>query len=179
MLTRVDIERYFIAEKQESVLFLIIGICAIVFALVALLVFKTSFWKGAAIPLLLVGIIQVIVGFTVYNRSDEDRIRNSYAFDLNPTELKEKELPRMQTVNKNFVIYRWAEITLLLIGLALVVKFKEPLNTLTSWGGSNFWYGLGVFLAIQSVIMLGADYFAEKRALRYTKLLTQFVNLKH
>lgn len=178
MLTRSDIERYFVAEKQESLLFLIVGIAAIVFAIVCISFLKTSFWKGAALPLLIVGLIQVIVGFTVYKRSDEDRIRNVYAYE-SPSELKAKELPRMEVVNKNFVIYRWVEIALLVIGIALIVKFKEPLNNTTNWGGNSFWYGLGVFLAIQSALMLGADYFAEKRALHYTKLLTEFVKNKN
>jgi hypothetical protein len=84
----------------------------------------------------------------------------------------------MKEVNKNFIIYRWVEIALLLVGLALVFKFKEPLNTSITWGGNNFWYGFGLFLAIQSAVMLGADYFAEKRALHYTKLLNEFVNKK-
>lgn len=176
MLTRADIEKYFIAEKQESLLFLIVGIAAIIFAIIAIAFLKTSFWKGAALPLIVVGLIQTVVGFTVYNRSDEDRSRNVYAFSMVPDEFKSKELPRMQTVNKNFVIYRWVEIVLLLSGLTLMLKFKEPINASVTWGGNNFWYGLGVFLAIQSALMLGADYFAEKRAKLYTTQIQDFIS---
>lgn len=178
MLTRANIERYFLAEKQESLLFLIIGIIAILFALIAIAFLRTSFWKGAALPLIVVGIIQIVVGYTIYTRSDEDRIRNVYAYDSNPAELKQKELPRMQKVNKSFVLYRYIQLILLVIGLVLLLKFKQPLNNSTTWGGYNFWLGIGIFLALQSAIMLAADFFAEKRALHYTKLLTEFVNQK-
>jgi hypothetical protein len=164
MFTKTDIEKYFTAEKQESLLFLIIGIAAIVTAFGFYFFLKTNFWKGAAIPLLLIGIIQVVVGATVYRRSDGDRIRNVYAYDMNPAELQTKELPRMKAVNKSFVVYRYIQITLLLAGLALLLYFRgNP--------PKSFWYGLGITLAIQSALMLGADYFAEKRAKIYTRLI--------
>lgn len=168
MLTKTDIEKYFIAEKQESLLFLGIGIAAIVVALLGVFVWKTQFWKGASIPLILIAILQIIVGFTVYNRSDADRTRVVYALDMNPTELKEKELPRMETVNKNFVIYRYVEIALLLVGVVLMALYKNTID-------KQFIYGIAVALAIQAALMLGADYFAEKRALLYTAQLKERV----
>jgi hypothetical protein len=164
MLTKTDIEKYFIAEKQESLLFLGIGIAALIIALFGIFVWKTQFWKGASIPLILIAVLQIIVGFTVYNRSDADRIRVIYALTMNPDDLKEKELPRMETVNKNFVIYRYVEIALLLIGITVAVLYKSNID-------KQFVYGIAVALAIQAGLMLGADYFAEKRALVYTAQL--------
>lgn len=161
MFSKTDIEKYFIAEKNESLLFIIIGAAAIIAAMILFFFLKTNFYKGIAIPLFLIALIQITVGYTVYKRSDADRIRNVYAYDLTPTELRTKEIPRMQTVNKNFVIYRWVEIALILTGLFFIFKFRlHP--------GRSFWYGLGVGLAIQATIMLGADYFAEQRAKKYT-----------
>ncbi|HMU71233.1 MAG TPA: hypothetical protein PKD93_00775, partial [Ferruginibacter sp.] len=63
--------KYFVAEKQESLLFLIFGIAAIMLAIIFLIFIKSnpSFYKGAAVPLLAIGIIQCTVGFTVYTRS--------------------------------------------------------------------------------------------------------------
>jgi hypothetical protein len=74
----------------------------------------------------------------------------------------------MQTVNKNFVIYRYTEIALVLAGTVLIFLFKTTPE-------KAFWYGLGLTLAIQSVLMLGADYFAEKRARQYTHAISEFV----
>lgn len=168
MLTKSDIEKYFIAEKQESLVFIGIGILAIIIALVGFFAYKTQFWKGAAIPFIIIGIIQLVVGYTVYTRSDADRIRVVYALDMNPEDLKTKELPRMETVNKNFVVYRYVEIALLIVGLVFTFLYRSNLE-------KQFILGIGVALAIQSALMLGADYFAEKRALMYTNQLMETV----
>ena len=169
MFAQTDIEKYFIAEKQESLLFIVVGIIAIILALAFFFHWKTTFYKGAAIPLLVIGLIQAIVGLTVYSRSDSQRIENVYAYDMDPGKLKTQELPRMKKVNKNFIICRWVEFFLILMGLILVFIFRNN-------EGGTFWYGLGITLAIQSAIMLGADYFAEKRAIKYSSGLEIFVN---
>ncbi|UEG51012.1 hypothetical protein LK994_05930 [Ferruginibacter lapsinanis] len=168
MFSKADIEKYFLAEKNESLLFIIIGIVAIVAACIFFFYLKTNWYKGAAIPFLIVGIMHLVVGYTVYKRSDGDRQRNVYAYDLNPGELKTKELPRMGTIYKNFVVYRYIEIGLLLIGLLLFFYFKNNLD-------KTFWVGLGIALAIEAAVSLSADYFAEKRAKVYTKGLIEFV----
>ncbi len=62
MFTKTDIEKYFTAEKQESLLFMLIGIAGIVAALILFFFLKTNFYKGAAIPLLLVGLLLGVVG---------------------------------------------------------------------------------------------------------------------
>jgi membrane protein implicated in regulation of membrane protease activity len=169
MFTKADIEKYFNAEKQESLLFLFIGIAGIIAAIVFFFFLKTSFYKGAAIPLLLVGLLLGVIGYAVYKRSDGDRKRNVYAYDMNSSELKEKELPRMKTVMKNFVIYRYTEIFLLLVGIALYIFFIKDFK-------NDFWRGFGVALAVMALLALVADYFAEKRGKVYTKGIESFVN---
>jgi predicted membrane channel-forming protein YqfA (hemolysin III family) len=169
MFTKADIEKYFIAEKQESLLFVVIGIIAILLALWFYFFLKANFYKGAALPLLVIGLIQLVVGYTVYQRSDGDRVKMVYACDMDPGKLKNEELPRMQTVNRNFIIYRWVEILLLATGTVLVLCFKSKPS-------GAFWCGLGITLALQAALMLGADAIAEKRATTYTKGLESFVN---
>ncbi len=168
MFTKSDIEKYFNAEKAESLLFLGIGIAGLITAVVFLFLMKTNFYKGAAVPLALVGLLLGIVGYTVYTRSDADRIRNVYAYDMNPAELKEKEIPRMQAVMKNFVRYRYTEIALALIGFILFIYFRTNAD-------KQFWAGLGIGLFCMALLALGADYFAEKRGHIYLKGLNSFV----
>lgn len=62
-------------------------------ALLFILYGTNRFYTGAAIPLVVVGLLLAVVGYTVYKRSDNDRIRNVYAYDMNPAELKEKKFP--------------------------------------------------------------------------------------
>jgi Na+/melibiose symporter-like transporter len=171
MFTKADIEKYFQAEKQESLLFVLIGVAAMIAAIVFFFFLKTNFHKGAAIPLLLTGILLGVVGFTVFKRSDADRMRNVYAYDMNPSELKEKELPRMKTVLQNFVIYRYTEIALLLVGLALYIYFIRDIK-------NDFWRGFGLALAIMALLALIADFFAEKRGKTYTKGIESFIQGK-
>lgn len=167
MLTKSLIEKYFLAEKNESMLFMAIGILAIVLAVLGWLYFKTAFWKGASIPFLAIALIQLIVGYTVYSRSDEQRIEMVYNLDMNPDQISKVELPRMEIVNKNFVIYRWIEIVLALLGMGLYVYFREN-------AALEFSKGLGFALFIQAILMLGADYFAEQRAQEYTEAIRSF-----
>ena len=123
MLTKAAIEKYFLAEKQESLFFLIIGIAAILLAIIFFFSWKTNFAKGAALPLLLVGLIEAAAGYVVYVRSDDQRINNVYAYDMNPGKLRNEELPRMKTVNRNFLIYRWGEIFFVIAGLVLIIHY--------------------------------------------------------
>jgi hypothetical protein len=167
MFSKTDIEKYFMAEKQESLVFVIIGVAAVLAAVAFYFFLKTSFLKGAVIPLLVVGLIELVVGFSVYKRSDSDRIRIVYAYDMNPAELKMKEVPRMEKVNSNFVIYRWIELALLVTGIILSMVYGQN-------PGRSFWYGFGIALTLQAGIMLAADYFAEKRALEYTRGLKSY-----
>lgn len=171
MFTKTDIEKYFNGEKAESWVFMAIGIAGVMLAVVLFFFLKTNLHKGLAVPLALIGLLMGVVGFTVYKRSDQQRIDNVYAYDMNPAQLKNKELPRMKTVMKNFVIYRWIEIILFVIGAGLYIYFIRNFY-------QDFWRGFGFALAIMALLALAADYFAEKRGHVYTKGLESFTSNK-
>ncbi len=168
------VHKYFVSEKQESLLFLGLGISAIVLAVIFFFFIKSNpaFFKGAAIPLFVIGLIQCVVGYSVYTRSDKQRTDIAYNIGMEPVNFtKSEELPRMKTVMKNFIIYRYAEITLALIGIGLFIYFR--INV-----AHGFWKGVGLTLAIQALLMLGADYFAEQRGKTYYKALEAIVTEK-
>ncbi len=167
MFTKADIEKYFDGEKDESRVFLFLGVAALLTAIFFVLYGTNRFYMGAAIPMAVIGLLLAVVGFTIYKRSDSDRIRNVYAYDMNPAELKEKEIPRMKTVMRNFIIYRYAEIILALLGIGLYIFFIRDFN-------NDFWRGFGLALAIMALIALTADYFAEQRGKKYLKGLVEF-----
>jgi uncharacterized membrane protein len=168
MLTKTDIEKYFIAEKQVGLVFFVIGIVAVLLAIVFFFFLRTNFYKGAAIPLIVVGLLELIAGLTIYNKSDGDRVHNVYAFDMNPYELKEKELPRMQKITRTFSIYKWVEVVLAITGIVLIVLYRRTPER-------AFWFGLGITLTLQALITFSADYLAAKRAQTYTDQLEAFV----
>ena len=168
------IYKYFIVEKQESLLFLIVGIAAVLLTAIFWFFIKSdpSLFKGAAIPLLAIGLIQIVVGYSVYSRTDKQKADIAYNIGMEPVAyVKQTEQPRMKTVMKNFVIYRWVEIAFIITGLILIFLFKSNPD-------KSFWYGFGVALAIQAVIMLGADFFAEKRGKIYINNLDEIINHK-
>lgn len=165
------IYKYFIAEKQESLLFLIVGIAAVLLAVIFWFFIKSNppFFKGAAIPLIAIGIIQIVVGYSVYNRTDKQKADIAYNIGMEPVAfVKQTELPRMKKVMKNFIIYRWVEIAFIITGLVLIFLFR--LNA-----DKTFWYGFGIALALQAVIMLGSDYFAEQRGKKYVNKLERII----
>ncbi len=165
------IYKYFIAEKQGSLLFIIAGIIAILLAITFWFFIKNSpsFYKGLAVPLIVLGLLQTVVGYSIYTRTDRQKTEIAYNMGMEPVSfVKQTELPRMKKVLKSFVILRWVEIAIILVGLILIFLFR--LNP-----DKSFWYGLGIALAIQGVFMLGADYFAEKRGGVYTEELKKII----
>jgi hypothetical protein len=168
MFTRTDIEKYFLAEKQMSFYGLFIAAAIILTAVVFFFFLKTNFYKGAAMPLFLVGLLVLVAGYTVYKRSDNDRIRNVYAYDMNPSELRDKELPRMKKVMKNFTVYRYTEIFLLLLGIGLFIYFRNN-------EARFFWKGLGLTLATMALFVFIVDTTAAKRGHIYTTGLESFL----
>lgn len=167
MFTKADIEKYFLAEKTLATIFMVLGAIAIIVAIVFFFVMKTSWYKGAAIPFFLVGILQLAASYTVFKKADNDRKSLVYAYDMNPSLLKEKELPRMEKVNTTFNILLGVEIAFVVIGLGLFFWFKND-------SSKTFWTGLGIALAIQGTITFVADLTAKKRAVAYTNGLKDF-----
>lgn len=168
MFTKASIESYFVGEKQEAFIFLIVGIVAIGLAVYLFAFHKGSLQKGIAIPLFLIGLIQGIVGYTVWSRSDRQRTDMVYAYDMNPGKLKQEELPRMEKVMKSFRVYLIVELVLLALATGLMVYFRNQ-------DQQHIWFGVGIGLACQCVLMLGADYVAQKRGNTYINGLRTWV----
>lgn len=161
------VTNYFTEEKIESLFFIIIGSIAVLLALIFLLIIKYSFFKGMAIPLLLVGTMELIVGSKIYQRTPSDIIRVEQNIKTNTRDLQTIEIPRIEIVLQNFVIYKWIEICLILTSIILILVFyKSP---------QAFWKGLGLGLLIQACLLLCLNVMAEQRAETYLHFLLQIV----
>lgn len=157
------IETYFNAERTGGLIFTIVGILAIAVAIWGWR--HGPFWRGVALPLAAVALIQVSVGSTVWLRSSNDIQRVQHIVSQEQERIAEEEVPRMQTVLKSFVINRRIEIALLAAGLALL--------TLATRGSA--WQGAGLGLAVQVGLVLLLDGFAERRAQAYLEWLQAFM----
>ena len=175
MLTKTDIEQYFIAEKNAGLFFLVAGIVAIVIAIVLLVFLKGNISKGLAWPVIILGLLQAIVGYTVYNGSDKRRIDNIYAFDMNPGKLKTAELPRMQKAVKSITVFLSLELLTFIAGIILLWMNRRFLSG-SLFSAGTVWLGVGLALVFQSLLMAAADFTAYRRGVQYTGQLESFVN---
>lgn len=114
------VEKYFNAEKYESVFFVIVGLTAILFSIYFLIKLKQPFYAGMVYPLVIVALIQILVGSSVYGRSPKDKESVNQLLKNNQNRIKTEEIPRMEIVMKNFFVYRWIEIALILVGLFMI-----------------------------------------------------------
>ncbi len=155
---------YFTEEEIESLFFIIVGVITISLAFIFWFIIKYSFYNGLAFPFLIIGLIQLIVGTTVYIRSPKDIVKVEHIIKHEPQKIQTEELPRMETVMKSFTIYKWIEIALILTGIILFMSFYNSSQT--------FWKGLGLGLIIQASLMLSLDIVAEKRGGTYIQHLS-------
>ena len=153
--------KYFNGERAESYLFLVLGIVSLVISSYLFFLIASSYWKGFSIPFILVSVLEIIVGISLIYRSPKDIIRVENYIKSEQVKIKTEEIPRMEKVMKNFMVYRYVEIVLIFIGAILYFAFPN----------SDFWRGFGLGLLIQSSIVLTLDYFAERRGFIYLEYL--------
>lgn len=174
MLTKADIEQYFIAEKNAGMLFVVMGIAAVLIAVVFFIFLKPHVYKGAAWPLIILGVLQTGTGYTIYARSDRQRMDTVYAYDMNPSKLKAEEFPRMQKAIKSLMIFLALEFVLLAAGILLIWANRLFFVNIPRESAA-FWAGMGVVFIIQSLLLSGADYLAYKRGKEYIIKLEHFI----
>lgn len=160
-----QLREYFTAEKQESVFFVAFGVLSLVLGVLFFLRGGDGL-RGAAFPVAIVGLIQVVVGGAVWMRTDQQIAELVALVGSTPARYVTEEGARMATVNKWFDIYKMIEIALAVVGALLLVLGKT--------GGRGVLLGVGAGLCIQAAIMLTLDLFAEARADRYTAQIEDF-----
>jgi membrane protein YdbS with pleckstrin-like domain len=150
---------YFVAEKQESVIFVVVGLLAIGFSL--WLWMNGHRLKSMAYPLVVIALMQIVVGGTVYLRTDSQVSTLSAQLQVNPAALKAQETARMETVMKNFSIYKSIEMLLLIMGVGMIAFFQHH----------DVAAGIGVGLVLQAAFTLTLDIFAETRGADYLSVV--------
>ncbi|MDM7944112.1 MAG: hypothetical protein QUV35_15925 [Hydrogenophaga sp.] len=150
---------YFSAEKQESLIFMAVGLLAI--GLGAWLWMNGHRLKSMAWPLVLIALMQIVVGASVYLRTDTQLSALSAQLTANPAALKVEETTRMQVVLANFSIYKAVEMVLLIVGVGMIAFLQRH----------DLAAGIGVGLVLQAAFTLTLDIFAEARGADYLSAL--------
>lgn len=154
------IETYFNAERTTGMIFALTGLVAMVLALWGWR--QGNFLRGAAWPLLIVALVQIGVGISVWLGSHNNIVQVQKIAETQPARVMREEVPRMHAVIKNFSRNLWLEIAALAIALLL--------TSLASRG--HFWQGVGIGLAIQMSIIILLDLLAKQRGTIYLNWLT-------
>lgn len=160
---QIRLIRYFQAEKSESALFLLIGGLAIVASF--FLWRSGGVWKPMIGPLLGIAAIQLVVGGSVYWRTDAQIADLTAKLQKSPQAFAAEEVPRMTTVMRNFRLYRGIEIGLIVIGAGLALFFRERIG----------WPAVGAGLLLQASVMLLLDFYAERRGEQYLEAVRRFL----
>src|SRR5687768_16204116 len=111
---------YFTSEKAASFLFFGIGILSTLFSIYCWLSLRKPFYIGIAYPFLLLGILEIAVGVTIYWRTPKDIERVENYLVLEPEKIIENEIPRMEGVMKSFVTLRYVELFLIVVGVVMM-----------------------------------------------------------
>jgi hypothetical protein len=80
--------------------------------------------------------------------------------------IQTEEIPRMEKVMRNFILFRYTEITLIFLGVILMYGARQ----------NSLWNGIGVGLFIQSSTVLLLDFFAERRGEVYLEYLKSMID---
>ncbi|MFN4765335.1 MAG: hypothetical protein ACK5IE_02625, partial [Bacteroidota bacterium] len=105
------------------------------------------------------------VGLTLVYRSPKDIVRVETYLSEKTEMIQKEEIPRMEKVMRNFIIFRFTEIILIIIGIILMYGSRQ----------NSLWNGIGVGLFIQSNTVLLLDFFAERRGEVYLAYLRSIV----
>ena len=146
---------YFHGEKQEALLFLLAGAGALVAS--GLLLRGDGPWRSMAWPLTAVAAIQVVVGLTVFLRTDVQVAGLAARLASDSASLRAEELARMARVLWSFRVYGLIEVVLIAAGVLVTARFP----------GQQSLYAIGVGLVIQASLMLVLDLFAAQRGRAY------------
>jgi hypothetical protein len=156
------IQSYFQAEKIGGQVLASIGIAACSVGGGVMLSAGAPFYAGLSVPLVVVGIVQIMTGATVARRSDLQARDMEELLDESAEEFRLAESKRMDAVLRNFVRLKWVEVAFIVVGLAIILVNDSR----------NFTKGLGAGLFAQGLVSLVFDFFAEKRGKAYA----EFVN---
>jgi hypothetical protein len=152
-----DVLRYFAAEKQESLLFLGVGLLSVATAGV---LWRTPF-RGAAWPLIALGLVELVVGSTIVLRTDRQVAELGRRVVEDVVAARTEETARMTRVMASFRIYKVVELALLTAGLALWMVFPRT-------AGAH-WAGVGC--AVEASLLLVLDLVAARRGAAYLETI--------
>ncbi|MBX3724111.1 MAG: hypothetical protein KF713_19850 [Turneriella sp.] len=122
--------------------------------------------KGIGYSLIGIGVIGLVVGGSVYLRTDNQLAKLEKQLETTPREYKTFEGARMERVITQFTILKIAELSIFAGGVATTVVGTTQKAELTT--------GIGIGLMLDAALLLLFDYFADARAQVYMQQIRDF-----
>jgi hypothetical protein len=166
---RAEMHEFFDGEVAGSWLWFAEGAAATL-ASAGVLVFYDGegedFWRGAAIPVLAIGLVQAATGASILLRTPSWVEDFDARLNTDPAGYRREELERMERINFQYDLVRWVEIILFAGGAGLITYgvIQED----------DRFIGAGVGLAAQILFTFLTDIWAASRAHAYTEALQGF-----
>lgn len=173
-----DIRDHFTAEKEASLYYLGVGAVTTM----AGLYYKNeadgyypspigkksdfAYNTGISYPLLGVGLFQLATGGLMYFKSDKKSGDVIKDLEDSPTDFKERELKRLESISEWNRIYRYTEYAM--IGGGFLALYSGQLSDI------DYMKGLGTGFIIQGIAMLALDYFSNQRTDSYKDKVINF-----
>ena len=153
------IHEYFIAERNESISFLILAAAGIFFGFY-LMILKSEFYNGLVLPLLFIAIFQLINGVNKFFKTKNLEKKVMSFLKSSKKSIRNIEIPRIKKLSGIFKYYRYIEAFLMVLALFLYV-FSQ----------SDFWKGIALGVIIECGTLYVINYFTEYRTIQYLKFL--------
>ncbi len=151
------IQEYFNGEKTSSLLIMAWAVVAVAASWLLKIKCEGLICQGVIPPLSILALIQLMVGATVFFRTDKQRAGLISRLEKSPKLMRAEEQERMDKVMSNFDKIKIAEQLLFLLGFAFLIG-----GVFFDLGG--YMVGAGIGLCIQCAFSLVLDLFAAMRA---------------
>jgi hypothetical protein len=162
---RRAMHRYFDGEKREAWGFGAAGVLTVGGG-TAMFFAEDGFYRGAAYPLVIVGVIELAAGIVLLARTDAQVAALDARLDTGKRAFLDLEQPRMDKVRSEFRLLAGVELALMVAGVGLA-----------AYGGAqkdHLLTGIGAGTALQSAAMLTFDIHASARADAYSAAIAGF-----
>jgi hypothetical protein len=154
-----SLESYFDGEKQGATVALVLGVASLAFSF--WLFRSSSPFRAMMFPVVLIGLLEVGLGVGLHLRTPSQVAALQSGLAENPTGTRDKELERMQRVQRSFTIIKIVEALLIAASVAVIFAMKERPVVV----------GAALGILLQASALLVFDVFAERRGAEYLAYL--------
>lgn len=160
------IQKFYNAQKAHSLLFLVIGSFAVLVSVYLFIAGISTMSIGFAVPFLVFGLFQTILGFKTYNKTNSEHQFAMLSAKKNTSQIINTEIPK---INKILTNYNRKIYILLGLNALSIVLFTIFANT-------PLIKGIGLALFLQSLIHITSLHFENNRSQIYFKWLNDYYN---